>query len=162
MNITSPVIAGAIHERSKSMSTATTASITTAPHDSTVTSESALGKTVVRDGVIEKIAGIAARDVTGVHDLGGSAARAMGALRNVVGNTDLNQGITVEVGEKQVAVDVSIVAEYPVPLQDVAEGVRMSVTAAIETLVGMQVTEVNVTVNDIHLPADDKQDDVQA
>jgi uncharacterized alkaline shock family protein YloU len=142
------------------MSTATTTPLM--PSSATVTSETPKGKTVVRDGVIAKIAGIAARDVTGVHDLGGGAARAMGALRNAVGSTDFNQGIAVEVGEKQVAVDVSLVAEYPVPLQDVADGVRISVTAAIETLVGMEVTEVNVTVNDIHLPGDDKVDDAEA
>lgn len=120
------------------------------------------GKTVINDAVISKVAGIAARDVSGVYGLGGGAARAIGAIRSAINNTDLSQGIRVEVGETQVAVDVSIVAEYPVPLQAVAEDVRMSVISAIETLVGMQVTEVNVTVNDVHLPSDDTDDQTEA
>ncbi len=117
------------------------------------------GKTTITDGVIAKVAGIAAREVPGVHDLGGGASRAMGALRGAVGNKDLSQGISVEVGETQVAVDVVISAEYPMALQDVAGGVRSAVTTAIETIVGMEVTEVNVTISDVHIPAEDGADD---
>ena len=113
------------------------------------------GKTVINDAVVAKIAGIAAADVSGVFALGGGAARALGAIRDVINAKDLTQGITVEVGETQVAVDVSIVAEYPAPLQTVADNVRSAVISAIETLVGMEVTEVNVTVNDVHIPSDD-------
>jgi uncharacterized alkaline shock family protein YloU len=117
--------------------------------------QTALGKTVINDGVVSKVAGIAAREARGVYALGGGAARAFGAIRDAINTTDLSQGISVEVGETQVAVDVTIVAEYPAPLQDVADGVRTAVIRAIETIVGMEVTEVNVTVNDVHLPSDD-------
>jgi len=113
------------------------------------------GKTVINEGVVAKIAGIAAREVPGVYALGGSAARAFGAIRDAINATDLSQGVSVEVGEKQVAVDVTLIADYPVPLQDVADHVRSAVVKAIESLVGMQVTEVNVTVNDVHIPSDD-------
>ena len=69
--------------------------------------------------------------------------------------TDRSQGVTVEVGERQVAVDITIVAEYPASLQKVADDVRAAVYAAIEDIVGMDVTEVNVTINDVHIPGDD-------
>ena len=117
------------------------------------------GKTVINDAVVAKIAGIAAADVSGVFALGGGAARALGAIRDVINAKDLTQGITVEVGETQVAVDVSIVAEYPAPLQTVADNVRSAVISAIETLVGMEVTEVNVTITDVNLPSDKSSDD---
>ncbi|MBF4552407.1 MULTISPECIES: Asp23/Gls24 family envelope stress response protein [unclassified Pseudoclavibacter] len=117
------------------------------------------GKTTIDDGVVAKVAGIAAREAHGVYDLGGGAARALGAIRNALNATDQGQGISVEVGEKQVAVDVTIVAEYPVALQDVADGVRADVIRAVETIVGLEVTEVNVTVNDVHLPSDDKNEE---
>ena len=123
---------------------------------------STLGKTVIDDSVVAKVAGIAAREVPGVFALGGGAARALGAIRSAVNNTDLSQGISVEVGEKQVAVDVIIVAEYPVSLQGVADKVRSAVITAVETLVGMEVTEVNVTVNDVHIPSDDATDSVRS
>ncbi len=117
------------------------------------------GTTTIVDSVVARVAGIAARDARGVYDLGGGAARAIGAIRNAINATDQSQGISVEVGATQVAVDVTIVAEYPVSLQDVADGVRADVIRAIETIVGLEVTEVNVTVNDVHLPSDDDNND---
>jgi uncharacterized alkaline shock family protein YloU len=116
------------------------------------------GTTTIVDSVVARVAGIAAREARGVYDLGGGAARAIGAIRNAINATDQSQGISVEVGEKQVAVDVTIVAEYPVSLQDVADGVRADVIRAVETIVGLEVTEVNVTVNDVHLPSEDDND----
>jgi uncharacterized alkaline shock family protein YloU len=121
----------------------------------TTGTETALGKTVINDAVVAKVAGIAAREVPGVHALGGGAARALGALRDAMNATDLGQGISVEVGEKQVAADVTIVAEYPVALQKVASDVRAAIVQAIERIVGLEVTEVNVTVNDVHVPGDE-------
>lgn len=117
------------------------------------------GKTVVVDAVVAKIAGIAAREVPGVHALGGGTARAIGAIRGAMGNTDLAQGIKVEVGETQVATDITIVVEYPMPLHEVARQVRASVADAIERLVGMEVAEINVTVSDVYIASDD--DDTQ-
>ncbi|MBG6180414.1 Asp23/Gls24 family envelope stress response protein [Arthrobacter sp. CAN_A1] len=120
------------------------------------------GTTAIADNVIAKIAGIAVRDIPGVHALGGGAARALGSLRDAVGQKDHTQGISVEVGQTQVAVDITLVAEYPHPLKDVAGQVRDAIYAAVEDLVGMEVTEVNVTITDIHVPGDDSAaDDAQ-
>jgi uncharacterized alkaline shock family protein YloU len=117
------------------------------------------GKTTIDDTVVSKVAGIAAREVNGVHSLGGGAARAIGAIRDAIGQRDHGQGVKVEVGEKQVAADVVIVAEYPVSLQQVADGVRSSVARALEQIVGMEVAEVNVTVQDVYIPGDDDDND---
>ncbi|MBC7725605.1 MAG: Asp23/Gls24 family envelope stress response protein [Burkholderiaceae bacterium] len=114
------------------------------------------GKTVITDGVIAKITGLAVRDVPGVHALGGGAARAIGAIRSAVGSADLSQGVSVEVGETQVAVDITVVADYPVSVQKVADDVRAAAYAVIQELVGMEVTEVNVTISDVHIPGDDE------
>ncbi|KQR46203.1 alkaline-shock protein [Frigoribacterium sp. Leaf164] len=118
----------------------------------------AAGKNTIAEGVVSKVAGIAAREVPGVHDLGNGAARAIGAIRNAINQQDRGQGVSVEVGEKQVAADIVIVAEYPVELQKVADDVRKSVTDAISQVVGMEVTEVNVTVSDVYIPSDDNDD----
>ncbi|MEX1079139.1 MAG: Asp23/Gls24 family envelope stress response protein [Homoserinimonas sp.] len=123
-----------------------------------VSIETTHGKTSIDEGVVAKIAGIAARDTVGVHALGGGAARMIGAIRDAMNTTDLAQGISVEVGETQVAVDVSIVADYPVPLQKVGDDVRAAVINAISTLVGMEVTEVNITINDVYIPSEDGND----
>ncbi|WP_435742991.1 Asp23/Gls24 family envelope stress response protein [Microbacterium sp. PMB16] len=119
----------------------------------------ATGKTTIEDGVVAKIAGIAAREVSGVHALGGGAARMVGAIRDALNTSDLAQGVSVEVGETQVAVDVTIVAAYPVSLQKVADDVRAAIHRAMVDLVGLDVAEVNVTVNDVHIPSDDDTED---
>lgn len=120
----------------------------------TVTSR---GTTTVADGVVAKVAGIAAQDIPGVFALGGGAARALGSIREAVGQKDLTQGVSVEVGLTQVAVDVTLVVEYPHPLQKVADAVRDAIYAAVEDVVGMEVTEVNVSITDIHIPSEDDE-----
>jgi uncharacterized alkaline shock family protein YloU len=72
------------------------------------------------------------------------------------------QGISVEVGEKQVAADITVVAEYPVALQKLADSIRSAVSEAISSVVGMEVTEVNVTVADVYIPSDDKDEDTES
>ncbi|WP_104164503.1 Asp23/Gls24 family envelope stress response protein [Cryobacterium sp. N22] len=118
------------------------------------------GTTVINDAVVAKIAGLAVREVTGVHAVGGGAARALGAIREALSSTDHSQGVSVNVTGPLVAVELSIVAEYPLPLQQVADDARTAIIDAIETLVGLEVTEVNVTINDVHLPDEtDETDD---
>lgn len=115
------------------------------------------GRTTIAEGVVSKVAGIAARAVPGVYALGGGGARAMGALRGAFNVADLSQGVRVEVGETQAAVDLTLVVEYPTPIQEVADNVRASVAGAITTLVGLEVVEVNVAVNDVHLPGEEQE-----
>ncbi|WP_066460889.1 Asp23/Gls24 family envelope stress response protein [Sanguibacter suarezii] len=115
------------------------------------------GRTTIADGVVQKIAGLAAREVAGVHALGGGTARALGSLRERIpgASQSASQGVSVEVGETQAAVDLDIVTEYGVSIADVARAVRRNVISAVEGMTELQVTEVNVSVNDIHLPSDD-------
>lgn len=121
------------------------------------------GKTTIADTVVAKIAGIATREVSGVHALGGGAARAVGALRERIpgGRTNHSQGVSVEVGERQAAVDIDLTAEYGVAIADLATSVRRNVISSIERMTGLEVAEVNVTVQDIYLESDDQNDDDQ-
>jgi uncharacterized alkaline shock family protein YloU len=119
----------------------------------------AVGSTHIAEGVVAKVAGIAAREVAGVYALGGGGARALGAIRDAINATDLTQGVKVEVGETQAAVDVTVVVEYGAQIQDVADQVRSRVAGAVSHLVGLEVVEVNVDVNDVHVPGDDDNDD---
>jgi uncharacterized alkaline shock family protein YloU len=123
----------------------------------TGTLASTQGRTTIADTVVSKIAGIAAHEVTGVYALGGGAARAVGMLRERIpgSRTNLSQGVSVEVGEKQAAVDIEIVAEYGVSIADLAQGIRRNVITAVERMTGLEVTEVNIAVNDIHLEGED-------
>jgi len=124
------------------------------------------GKTSIADSVVEKIAGTAARQVSGVHALGRGSARALGALRDrlpVGGSASPAQGVSVEVGERQAAVDLDVVAEYGVSLVDLAQAIRQNVITQIEGMTGLEVTEVNVAVDDVYLgdSSDDSEPRVQ-
>jgi uncharacterized alkaline shock family protein YloU len=112
------------------------------------------GTTTVADTVVQKIAGLATREINGVFDLGGSASRAFGAMRERIpgATASASQGVAVEVGETQAAVDLEILVEYGVSITDLARAVRRNVITAIERMTGLEVVEVNIHVNDVHIP----------
>ncbi|CAN5155503.1 hypothetical protein BH20ACT24_BH20ACT24_00030 [soil metagenome] len=113
------------------------------------------GKTSIADAVVAKIAGIAAQEISGVHNMGAGAARALGALKErlPIGSSgpSASQGVSVEVGERQAAIDVDLVAEYGVSIPDLAQAVRDNVSQSVERMTGLEVTEVNVNVDDVWL-----------
>lgn len=127
------------------------------------TVETSLGRTIIDDVVVAKIAGLATREVSGVYALGGNTARMIGSLRGSFGATDkISQGVNVEVGESQAAVDLSIVAEYGVAIHELADAIRRNIIRAIERMTGLEVTEVNINVTDVHLFQDDASDENSA
>lgn len=117
------------------------------------------GTTSIADIVVQKVAGLAAREVRGVHDLGGGAARAFGAIRDRIpgASASIGQGVSVEVGETQAAVDLELVVEYGVAIAELARAVRRNVINAIEQMTGLDVVEVNINVNDVYIPGDDEE-----
>ncbi|RJL33184.1 Asp23/Gls24 family envelope stress response protein [Bailinhaonella thermotolerans] len=118
------------------------------------------GKTTIADAVVAKIAGMAAREVSGVHDMGAGAARAFGAVRDKLPGMQgqsPTQGVSVEVGERQAAVDIDLIVEYGVAIPDMASAVRKNVVQAVERMCGLEVVEVNINVGDVHLPGQDDQ-----
>ena len=125
------------------------------------------GKTSIAASVVQKIAGIAAREVSGVYSMGSGASRAFGALRERIpggsstGATNV-AGVAVEVGEKQAAVDLDIVVEYGVSIAELSKAVRRNVIGAVERMTGLEVVEVNIAVNDIHMASDDDGDEAPA
>ncbi|MFC5061680.1 Asp23/Gls24 family envelope stress response protein [Actinomycetospora atypica] len=123
--------------------------------------ETTQGRTTIADGVVAKIAGLAAREVNGVHGFGGGAARAFGAIAERIpgARSSSTQGVSVEVGERQAAVDVTVVVEYGVAIPELARAIRRNVIGAVEQMTGLEVVEVNVDVTDLHLPSDDDDSD---
>lgn len=117
------------------------------------------GTTTIADVVVQKIAGLAAREVRGVYDLGGGTARAIGALRDRIpgASSSIGQGVSVEVGEKQAAVDLELVVDYGVAIAELARAVRRNVITAIEQMTGLEVVEVNINVNDVYIEDDADQ-----
>ena len=130
-----------------------------------VAEDTALGKTTIAAAVVQKIAGIAAREVPGVYAMGGGVSRAFGALRERIPGgtgtaTSSVSGVAVEVGEKQAAVDIDLVVEYGASIVELARAVRRNIIGAVEQMTGLEVIEVNVAVNDIRLPNEEQPAEV--
>jgi len=113
------------------------------------------GKTSIADSVVAKIAGLACREIDGVHEMGAGLSRTLGVLKDKlpVGGTQPSaaRGVSVEVGERQAAVDLDIVVGYGASIVEVANAVRENVIGRVEAMTGLEVTEVNVTVDDVYL-----------
>ena len=104
------------------------------------------GITTVSDDVVAKLAGHACREVEGVAKMGNSFRRLIGRARL---NESLAQGVNVEVGKKECAIDLVIVVRYGVSIPELANDVRQNVISRIETATGLLVKEVNLEVDDI-------------
>lgn len=115
------------------------------------------GVTTIEESVVAKIAGMAAREVPGVYDMGNAVRRAFNAVTDRIPNaqTNVTGGITVEKGETQAAVDVTVVVEYGVSIVEVGNAIRRNIIEQVEGTTGLELIEVNINVTDVHLPDDD-------
>ena len=115
------------------------------------------GRTTISNGVVSKIAGIAAQEVEGIQMGGGTAAAIGGFLDSVTGGGGQARGVSVEIGEEETAIDLSMAIEYGKPIPQISDAVRRNVINRIENLTGLRVTEINITVNDVLLPEERPQ-----
>lgn len=117
------------------------------------------GDTTIADTVVAKIAGMAAREVPGVFSMGNAARRAISGITNRVtggtGQASVANGVSVEKGESQATVDVSVVVEYGASIVTVSDQIRENVIRAVEFGTGLEVVSVDVNVTDVHLPDED-------
>ena len=119
------------------------------------------GSTRISNGVVAKIAGLAARDIPGVYSMGTGMARRVGQIRSMIPGggetTNAMQGVSVEVGEKEAAIDLDIVTWYGQSIVDISEAVRRNVTGQVAGMTGLKVVEVNINVDDVHVESDQPQ-----
>src|SRR5215204_3615151 len=122
------------------------------------------GTTTIQDGVVSKVAGIAAQEVEGVRMGSGGASQAVGNIMSAVpgvGSGSESRGVSVEVGEVETAVDLNLIVEYGRTIHQIAEAVRTNVIRRVENLIGLRVTEVNIAVNDIFFPQQEEEQQEQ-
>lgn len=120
------------------------------------------GQISVAEGVVQKIAGKACREIAGVHAMGTSGSRAFGSIRERIPGSSgpsFAQGVGVEVGETEAAIDLDIVVEYGVSIAELGRSIQRNVRQTVERMTGLRVVEVNVAVDDVYLatPDDDSQ-----
>jgi uncharacterized alkaline shock family protein YloU len=116
------------------------------------------GKTSIADVVVAKIASIAAREIPGVHELlGQGVGGAVSGLAQRMTHADTRaQGVNVEVGEREAAIDLRLTVEYGVSIPEMAEAVRRNIINRMESMTGLIVKEVNIDVLDLYFAADEQ------
>jgi uncharacterized alkaline shock family protein YloU len=121
--------------------------------------QSELGTTTIQDAVVTAIISMAAEEVEGVATshgrvrLPGDTSPTVGEfVDNITGGSSRTRGLSVDVGERQTAADLTINVEYGRSIPKVTQAVRKRVIERVEKLTGLEVTEVNIQVNDVILP----------
>lgn len=116
--------------------------------------DSGHGKTVIAEGVVAKIAGVAAREVAGVHELVplGAGATIAGFAGRLARSDQRTTGVSVEVGQREAAVDLNMTVDYGINIPQVAEAVRQNIMDRIYAMTGLTVKEVNINAADLYFP----------
>jgi uncharacterized alkaline shock family protein YloU len=121
------------------------------------------GSTSISDSVVSKIAGIASQEVDGIRMGSGGSQAVSGIIGSITGggSGSQTQGVSVEVGQEEAALDLTLTAEYGKSIPQLAEAVRRNVANRVESLVGLRVTEVNITVSNIFFPQQEAEQERQ-
>ena len=121
--------------------------------------QSELGTTTIQDSVVTAIIGMAAQEVEGVTTshggtrLPGDTSPTVGEfVDNITGGASRTRGLSVDVGERQTAADITINVEYGRSIPQVTQAVRERIIKRVQNLTGLEVTEVNIQVNDVIVP----------
>ncbi|SFS60032.1 Uncharacterized conserved protein YloU, alkaline shock protein (Asp23) family [Paenibacillus sp. 453mf] len=115
-----------------------------------------IGEIQIAPEVIEVIAGLATLEVGGVAGMSGGFA---GGFAELLGRKNLSKGVKVEVGQREAAVDVSVIIEYGHRIPEVASAIQQNVKRSIENMTGLTVVEVNVQIHDVQFKTQEKLDD---
>ena len=110
------------------------------------------GNTTISDVVVSQVAGIAAQVVDGVQMGGGTADAVRGFWDSVSGGSGQARGVTVEVGQVECMVELTMAVQYGKSVPQIAEAVRRNVIDRVKNLVGLQATEVNIAGTDVVFP----------
>ena len=121
------------------------------------------GSTSISDSVVAKIAGIASQEVDGIRMGSGGSQAVSGILGSITGGSSgsQTQGVSVEVGQEEAAIDLTLTAEYGKSIPQLAEAVRRNVANRVQSLVGLRVTEVNITVSNLFFPQQEAEQERQ-
>ena len=114
----------------------------------TLREEGEFGQVQIADEVVLIIAGLAATEVKGISTMAGNITK---ELVSKLGKKNLSKGVTVDILDGVVSVDVSVNIDYGYSIPDTCKKVQENVKAAIENMTGLEVSEVNVHVASVDM-----------
>jgi uncharacterized alkaline shock family protein YloU len=98
------------------------------------------------DQVIKKIAGIAVDEIEGILSMSGGF---IDGVSERLGLSNVTKGITAEVGEKQVALNLNVILEYGKSAPKVFAETVKKIQNVVRDMTGLDVIEVNMHVQDV-------------
>lgn len=104
-----------------------------------------MGEVRLADEVVAYIAGIAASEVKGV------AGVALNGKK--IASKTYGRAIRVEMCDKMVSIDLSVIVEYGVSLQKIGEDIQERVRVSVENMTGLEISDVNVRIEGIDVAA---------
>ena len=110
--------------------------------------EENLGIVKISDEVVSVIAGIAAEEVNGVEDLQHINGNNISQL--LKGKKNAGRNVKVTLNEDYAIIELNLAVEYGVKIPEVVNAVQENVKRTVETMTGLNVTAVNINVQNIH------------
>lgn len=117
-----------------------------------------MGTIRISEEVVKIIAGLATTEIPGVAGMSGGI---VGGIAERLGRKNFSKGIKAEVGEKEAALDLSIIVDYGIPIYEIATKIQHNVKNTIEKMTGLKVVEVNVSIQGVAFGQEGKEDIVQ-
>lgn len=108
------------------------------------------GKVIISDEVVLVVASLAAADVDGVAGMVGGVA---GGFAELLGKKNTSKGVKITKTDNKVSLDLSVIVEYGAKIPDVAWKVQDRVKNEVESMTGIEVSEVNVSVEGVSVTA---------
>lgn len=102
--------------------------------------------------VIKKVVGFAVSEIPGILAMSGNLLT--GITDMLKSSDDPTKGISIELGKKQVAIDLKLICEYGLNIPEVFQTIISKVTSVIKEMTGLDVVEINVHVADVLVKED--------
>lgn len=118
----------------------------------------AAGELTYESKVIEKIVGYALENIDGLLAVDGGFLSNL--KQKMVSTDNVRDGIHVEVGKKQVAVDLKVIVEYQKHVGTIYDNIKRVISEEVTRMTDLEVVEVNVTVVDIKTRSQHEADSV--
>ena len=121
-----------------------------------VKTDSALGIVKISDEVVSVIAGIAAEEIDGIIALPQGVVNNISQILKGKKN-NLGKSVKVTLVEDKAVIDLSVAVEYGVKIPDVVNSVQENVKKTVETITGLSVEAVNISVQNIYVPKQEQE-----
>lgn len=110
----------------------------------------------ISDDVVAVIAGLAVNEINGI--VGMASGIVEGFTKMISGKKNAHKGVKVTISEEAVEIDFNVIVEYGVKIHEVCAEAQVNVKKAVETMTGMNVSSVNIYVQNVIIPKNENEE----